>query len=284
MPVFYVNGVFVDADHAALPVSDLSILRGYGAFDYLRTYNGKPFRLSLNLERLRRSCDLIGLEYAWSDDELHALIMETLARNGAGEFNIRIVITGGSSPDNITPQNTPSLIIMVTPIKPNPAEWYTHGVKVATVQMERFLPGAKTINYIPAILAQREARAQGGIEALYVDNQGHVREGTTTNIFIFQDGTLITPEEDLLPGITRRVVLEVAQGVYPVVIRPIALEELYQADEAFITASNKLIVPIVQVNETTIGSGKVGEKTQHIMALFRDLAEKETQAETISVQ
>lgn len=283
MPVFYVNGTFVDAAHAALPVTDLSILRGYGAFDYLRTYNGKPFRLHLNLERLRRSCDLIGLDYPWTDAELHDLIMETLAHNGSGEFNIRVVITGGSSPDNITPQNQPSLLIMVTPLKLNPPEWYSHGAKVATVQMERFIPGAKTINYIPAILAQREARAQGGIEALYVDNQGYVREGTTTNLFIFQAGTLITPEEDLLPGITRRIVLEIAHTVFPVVIRPIALAELYQADEAFITASNKLIVPIVQVNDQIISTGSVGDHTRHLMRLFHELTQRETQWETIAV-
>ncbi len=284
MPIFYVNGAFVDAAQATLPVSDLSILRGYGAFDYLRTYNGVPFRLHLNLERLRRSCDLIGLDYPWSDNELHDLIMETLAHNGGGEFNIRIVITGGSSPDNITPQNMPSLLIMVTPLKLNPAEWYSQGAKVATVQMERFIPGAKTINYIPAILAQREAKAQGGIEALYVDNQGNVREGTTTNLFIFQNGTLITPEEDLLPGITRRVVLELADDVYPVVVRPIALNELYQADEAFITASNKLIVPIVQVNDRSISTGSVGKHTRHLMTLFKELTDRETQRETVVLQ
>jgi branched-chain amino acid aminotransferase len=145
--------------------------------------------------------------------------------------------------------------------------------------MDRIVPGAKSINYIPAIMAMHHARAAGAMEALYVDAAGHVLEGTTTNLFIVQGGTLITPGETILPGITRNVVLELVQGVYPATIRSVSLEELYAADEAFITASNKQIVPVVTVDAVTVGRGTPGDHTRQIMALFRAETERTARGE-----
>ena len=268
MNVFYINGEFVNADDAVLPATDLSILRGYGAFDYLRTYGGQPFRLRSNIERLRRSAALIGLEYDWSDDEIYDIVMETLSRNTHEDSNIRLVVTGGSSPDNITPSGEPRLMVMITPVKPLPEAWYTQGIKVVTYAMERYIPGAKSTNYIPAILAQKYAREHNATEALYMDRYGNVTEGTTTNVFAFYGDTLVTPAIDLLPGITRDVVLELTQPVYHVEIRNLPLRELLAADEVMITASNKRIVPVVQVNDTTIGDGQVGPRVQNVMQLY----------------
>lgn len=284
MPVFYVNGEFVDASTAVMPVTDLSIIRGYGAFDYLRTYGGKPFRLMANIERLRRSCEQIYLEFPWSDSELYDIVMETVQRNAFPEASLRILITGGVSPDNITPAGSPSLLVMVTPLKPQPAEWYSDGVKVITAEMDRIVPGAKSINYIPAIMALKHAQAAGAIEALYVNYQNHVLEGTTTNLFAFIGDQLVTPGETILPGITRNVVLELVQGVFDVVIRSITRDELYRADEVFISASNKQIVPVVQVDDRTIASGKAGERTRRVMALFQAETERSARGEAEPVK
>jgi branched-chain amino acid aminotransferase len=284
MPVFYVNGEFVDSNDAVIPVTDLSIIRGYGAFDFLRTYGGKPFRLMANIQRLRRSCEQIYLEFPWTDGELHFIVMETVRRNAFPEASIRILITGGISPDNITPTGNPSLLVMVAPLKPQPAHWYTDGVKVITREMDRIVPGAKSINYIPAIMALRHAGTENAIEALYVSYQGNVLEGTTSNLFAFYGDTLVTPGETILPGITRNVVLELAQGVFNIEIRSIPREALYRADEVFITASNKQVVPVVQVDDRTIGSGKVGERTQRIMALFKAETERSARSESEPVK
>ncbi len=268
MNIYYISGEYVSADEAVLPATDLSVLRGFGAFDYLRTYNGQPFRLRSNIERLRRSSALIGLEYEWSDDEIYDIVLETLARNDHDDSNIRLVVTGGISPDNITPGGEPRLMVMVTPVKPLPQTWYTDGIKVVTYAMERYIPGAKSTNYIPAIMAQRYARERNAIEALYMDRYGNVTEGSTTNVFAFYGDTMVTPAIDLLPGITRGVILELTQPVYHVEIRNLPLQELLRADEVMITASNKRVVPVVQVNDTEIGNGQVGEHVQHVMQLF----------------
>lgn len=270
--IYYVNGDFVDSETAMLPVRDLSVLRGYGAFDYLRTYNGKPFRLMNNIHRLRRSADLIDLHLPWTDDDLYEIVMATLARNtGSDDYNIRIVVTGGISPDNILPQDNPSLLVLINPLKPNPAHWYSDGVKVITVDLARLIPGAKSINYIPAIMALRQAREQDAIEALYRTPQQTVLEGTTTNVFIVSGGQLITPVVSILPGLTRGVVLELANPIYTVQERDLTYTELVTADEVFITASNKRIVPVRQVDDHSINTGTPGPVTQHIMRLFDDI-------------
>jgi branched-chain amino acid aminotransferase len=268
MAVTYVNGQYVNADEAVLPINDLAVIRGFGAFDFLRTYGGKPFRLTANIERLRRSCALITLPFPWSNEEIADIVYETLRRNDLPEANIRILVTGGVSPDFFNPTGESTLAVMVAPLRPLAPEIYEKGAKAVTVRMDRIVHGAKSINYIPGIIAMNQARAANAIEALYLNANDDVLEGTTTNLFIVKNGTLITPEDTVLPGITRNVVLELTEGEIPTEIRAIPRSELYGADEAFITASNKQIVPIVQVDDATIGAGVPGPITRRVMELF----------------
>ena len=285
MSIFYINGAFVDEADASVPARDLAVLRGYGAFDFLRTYGGKPFRLNKNIGRLRRSCEIIELEFPWTDEEITAIVDETIQHNAqdSDEFNIRLVVTGGISSDNITPDGDPSLIVMVQPLKPLPATWYDDGVKVITVETGRLYPKAKSIIYTAAIIAQKRAKKAGGVEALYLDEDNNVTEGTTTNVFAIYGDTIVTPEEgNLLPGITRKTVIDLIKGAgIKLEIRNLPLEELLKADEVFITAANKQIVPVVTVDDTTIGDGKVGEGTQHVMSLFKALTEKRASGELV---
>lgn len=274
MSIYYINGEFVPAERALIPAHDLSVLRGYGVFDFLRTYNGRPFRLMRNIQRLRRSADLIELEYPWSDQEIHDIVMDTLARNDHPESNIRILITGGISPDNIFPSGEPGLIVMVTAIQRLPDWWYSEGVKVLTVDIQRLIPNAKSTNYIPAIMALKRARAAGAVEAIYQDAQGMISEGTTTNIFAFFGDTLVTPSDGILPGLTRATVLELAQPHHHIEQRAFSLEELLQADEVFICAANKQVVPVRQINDTAIGDGQIGPRTRQIMTLFHAETQK----------
>ena len=268
MATFYIDGDYVPAEEARIPTNDLAVLRGYGVFDFMRTYHCQPFRLDAHIDRLFQSAALIEMdELPWSQKDIADIVRETLRRNDHGESNIRIVVTGGISRDNITPGGNPRLLVMVTPAQALPQSWYTDGVKIMLNETERYLPGSKSIHYIPAIIALKKAKEMGAIEAVYVDRHGKVREGTTTNIFAVIDGTLITPEIDILPGITRQVVMELAD----VTIRDITVEDLLQADEVFITASNKEIVPVVQVEDTIIADGQVGTQTRDIMQIFAEV-------------
>jgi branched-chain amino acid aminotransferase len=271
MDIYYVNGQFVEENQAKISVNDLSVLRGFGVFDFLRTYNGFPFHLDEHLNRLERSARLIGLELPHPTAKIKEIVRETLGRNKHKESNIRLVVTGGLSTDGITPGLSPQLLIMVSSVKEMPVEWYSDGAKVITSHVERFMPGAKSINYIPAILCQREARMQQAIEAVYVDRNGYMLEGTTSNFFAFIGDTLVTPPcNRVLPGITRQVVLGLAEKEYTMIERELHKDEVRLIDEAFITSSVREIVPIVAIDSIKLGTGKPGPRTQKILELFRD--------------
>jgi branched-chain amino acid aminotransferase len=271
MSVFYIDGEFVNDHDAYIPATDLAVMRGYGVFDFLRTYNGQPFELEAHVQRLRNSAGLIELDVPWSDDDIASIVHQTLARNpreDGREQNVRIIVTGGPSANGLMPLGESRLLVMVTPATPIPPEHYAQGVKVITERIERYIPDAKTLNYIPAIKAMKRAARENAVEAIYVDREGRALEGTTTNLFAFYGDTLVTPSAGILPGITRGVVLRLARPLFNVQERSIPLDELLRADEVFISASNKQIMPVVKVDDTTIADGKPGPRTRRVMDAF----------------
>ncbi len=274
MGVYYIDQKFVVEEEAVIPISDLALLRGYGAFDFLRTYGGRPFFLKEHLIRLQRSAELLDLACPWSLKTLEDIVIETLGRNSHRESNIRIVITGGDSLDSITPEGNTKLLVMVTEVQPFPEKWYSKGVKVITSDITRFLPGAKSTNYTKAIHTLREAHNQGAIESIYTDEDGRLFEGTTSNFFLVRGRKIITPEKGILPGITRKVVLQLAEGVFDVELRPVFKKEIPEADEVFLTSSNKEIAPVTKVDDITIGTGTPGNITVQLMSLFKEFKTK----------
>jgi branched-chain amino acid aminotransferase len=161
-------------------------------------------------------------------------------------------------------------MVMVTPKLELPPRWYTDGAKIITVDVERFLPSAKSTCYLSAVHAVQQAKKQKAIEAVYVDRNNRILEGTTTNFFFVKKNRLVTSHRDILPGITRSVIIELAKDFYGVETRDIDSSEVYDMEEVFITASNKEVIPIVKINDLQIGNGRVGEHTRRIMQMFRD--------------
>jgi branched-chain amino acid aminotransferase len=268
--VYYVDGNFLEADEAVLPINDLAILRGYGVFDFFRTYGGKPIQLQRNIARLRSSAHTIRIDLPWSDDDIRRVVMATIDANSLDEAGVRIVVTGGASGNFLMPDDVPRLLVYVDPLKLMPQIWYTDGVKVCTVQQERYLPRAKSLNYTPAILALKDAAASGAVEAVYVDREHNVREGTTTNLFaFFGESTVVTPETDILPGITRGRVSEILRRAYTLEERALSYDELIAADEVVMTSSNKEVVPVVQVDGHVYGDGKPGEHSRRLTQNFQ---------------
>ncbi len=272
MSVFYIDGQYRDADASAIPATDLSILRGYGVFDFLRTYGGIPFQLRAHLRRLQRSAALIELDCAWDIEELADIVLGTLYRNKNEESGIRIVVTGGDSPNGFMPAGASRLLVMVRPAQNLPAAAYEKGAAIATVEQQRILPEAKTINYIPGIMAQRRAerRVPGAIDAVYTVD-GRVIEGTRSNTFVFKDGRWITPASGLLLGVTRAEVIKLLESDGKCEIRDVTLDEYYGADEIILTSSTKEIVPIVQVDDVAIGGGAPGPQSRRLMAQWREM-------------
>ena len=274
MPVFYINGEYVNAAEASIPATDLAILRGYGVFDFLRTYAGVPFHLGAHLQRLKRSAALIDLACPWDIEELGEIVLDAVKRNGYPESNIRIVVTGGEGERGFLPRAEPRLLVMVTPWEAPPAWWYEGGVHVVTTELHRHLPEAKTINYIPAIIAQSKAskRDPKAIEAIYVTD-GIVSEGTRSNTFIFKKDRWITPKDGLLLGITRVEVIKLLEADGLLELRDISLDDYCAADEVILTSSTKEVVPVVKVDDVTIGDGSPGEMTRRLMRQWREMTD-----------
>ncbi len=270
MNTYYIDGKYVKENEAVVSVNDMVVLRGYGAFDFLRTYGGRPFFLSDHIRRLQNSTGMLGLHFPWSLDEVTEIVLNTMRKNDHQEYNIRIVVTGGVSPDGITPHDNSSLIVMVTDIHRMQPELYSDGAAIITTRVERYAPEAKSTTYLPAILALRNARLKGAVESVYVDRRNRLLEGTTSNLFLFTGGKLVTPGAGILPGVTRKVLLDVLKEAFDIEIRDIHAEELERVDEVFLSSSNKEVMPVTRIDDRVIADGKPGEQTRKAMGLFRE--------------
>ncbi len=267
----FLNGKIVPFSQARLRLDDLGVLRGYGVFDYLRTYGGKPILLSKNLARLRRSAEKLGLAIKYSDALLTEAVLTLIAKNGHKESSIRIVLTGGPSQDAMTP-GEPTLYILVSEFTALPTKLYQLGVKLITHNYLRLVPEAKTLNYITAIKLLPQKKAAGAFEILYV-YEGKILECTTSNFYIFKGNTLVTAKQDILSGVTREIVLELARNHFTVEERDISVSQLSEASESFITAANKKILPVIAIDDWKIATGKVGKNTQKLMKLFDEFVQ-----------
>jgi branched-chain amino acid aminotransferase len=273
--IFYINGKFLDEKEAKISVYDLGLLRGYAVFDFLRTYNQKPFYLDDHLKRLLNSAKLIGLKHNYNLKFLRKITLQTLKKNikKGLEYNIRIILTGGNSKDFITPSK-PNLIVMITPLKKLDEKLYQKGGKLITKISERILPQAKTIIYAEAVKFMQEAKKKGAVEVLLLDKNKKILECTTSNFFAVIDGKIITPSKDqILPGITRKIVINLAKKLkIPVIEKDIHFNEIKKFDEAFITASNKEILPIIQIDNFKISS-QPGPITKTLINEFKYLTQ-----------
>jgi branched-chain amino acid aminotransferase len=274
-PVFYLNGKYIPEKEASISVLDIGLLRGYGIFDFLVTYSGRPFLIDEHINRLFNSASLIGLNIGKTKKDIKNIILQALRKNTDGkEKTVRIVITGGVGINSLEPASKPTIIVIVHPKYDYPNKYYSGGVKIITYNYTRPLASIKSIEYSIAIKALKEARKKNATEALYVNNKNKIiSEATTSNLFIVKDNKIITPKDNILYGITRNLVINLYKKSSPIIEKNIPLNELLLADEVFITASNKEIMPVVKINSKKISKGIVGPVTKEVMKLFKDYIE-----------
>src|SRR5436190_8367837 len=249
---WYVDGRWVHPDDATLSINDLAVLRCYGVFEALRTYNRRPFCLEEHLERLYRSASIIELDVPFTRDFIAHVVQEVIDHNPYKHASIRLFVTGGESEDGIMPTGKGVLAVLITPLGERDMEGFARGTKLITTRLQRGLSDAKIPNYVTAIRALKDAARHGANDALFVNEQGHVLEATRSNFFVLRGDTLITPHAEILIGVTRNVALSLARGRFAIEERPILLGELPTADEAFITSSSKEITPVVQIDDWPI--------------------------------
>ena len=277
-----VNGTVVPAAEARVSVLDNGFAFGDSVYEVMRTYGGSPFEPGRHFRRLRASAWRLGFEVPGSDLELLDQVEALLARAGAGESYVRIVVSRGvgDCSYDFAKIERPTVVMIQKPLPAYPARHYEEGLRVAAVDVRRNHPRAldpaiKSSNLLNNILAVREAQARGCDEPLLLNHDGLIAEGASTNLFIVLEGALLTPplSAGILAGITREVVLELAGTLgTPCHQKPLHLDALLGADEAFLTSTTREIVPVRQVDEELVGDGRPGPYTCQLMDAFHAYA------------
>ena len=288
-----VNGRITDQEHAVVSVFDHGFLYGEGIYETLRTYNGQPFLFERHMRRLRNSADMLALSVPLTNAQIDARFRETMRAGGLGddaqhEAYVRILVTRGIGELSYDPATcpAPSIVVIAKP-HVNPArEVFEKGVGVSLVPIVRNHPGSvspliKSNNLLNNALAMQEAFRRGGFEGVMRNYRGELAECTQSNLFIVKNGTALTPNIDsgLLPGITREFLFEVGASL-GIAVREAVLrdEDLFGADEAFLTSTTREIVPIVRVDDRTIGSGSPGPVTKALLDGYRKRAQELTRS------
>jgi branched-chain amino acid aminotransferase len=281
--IVYLNGKLIPRSRARVSVLDYGFLFGFGLYETIRAYHGKPFRLDNHIARMRFSANKLGITVRPA--EIRQAVKDTVKANSFADTRIRITVSIGEG--TITPNLTsciePTIAVLVTEYHPPAPEKYRDGFKVIVSNIRRNslspVTYMKSANTMEAMLARQQARTKGMDEALFLNEKGFLTEASGSNIFLVKDGNLITPrfETGILPGVTRIVVFEIAKQVeIKVREKYVRLDELLQADEAFITNSLIEIVPVTEVGDKKIGKGKPGPVTKKLMKTYKDLVKKET--------
>lgn len=257
-----INRDGVIAPTATVSVLDRGFLYGDSIYEVVRTFAGKPFGLQEHLDRLRQSAAYLYMNVPWSDSHIQEEVNRTLDQAGLGEYYIRIVVSRGvESRISLLPTELlqPSLTVIVAAIDPEPILSET-GIHLALVQRLRndsraLDPAAKTGNYLNNILALLEARQQGAEDALLLNSAGEVSEATTSNIWVVREGVVKTPpvEAGILHGITRYFLLKILQE-NNIPHREVSLkpEDLWSAEEAFLSSSVRLLMPVRCIDDFTL--------------------------------
>ena len=273
---WYIDGRWAHPNDITISINDTAVLRGYSAFESLRTYDRRPFHLDEHIHRLYHSAELIELNIPWPREHVMSVVREVIERNSYKQAMIRVFVTGGISEDGVLPSGSPSLALLITPLPERDMERFARGYRLITTHLQREMPEAKTSNYLVAMRALKEAARHHADDALYVNEQNHVLEATRSNFFVFRGDTLVTPRSDVLIGVTRNVVLELARGRFAIEERLVLLAELALADEAFVTSSSKEITPVLRIDDIVIGDGKAGPRTTELEQQFIAMVESGT--------
>ncbi|MDP4169482.1 MAG: branched-chain-amino-acid transaminase [Bacillota bacterium] len=273
------SGEFVKKEDAVVSVYDHGFLYGDGVFEGIRVYDGNVFKLDAHLKRLYESAHSIMLEIPYSHEEMTQIIVDTVTKNKLSSAYIRVVVSRGVGNLGLDPSSCakPRVIVIAEPLSLFPKELYQRGLRVGSVATRRnrpdvLSPQVKSLNYLNNILVKLEANQAGVDEALMLNDQGYVTEGSADNIFIIKNGVIFTPPVYLgaLEGITRNAIIELARRLgYDVQEKPFTRHDVYIADEVFLTGTAVEVIAVIEVDTRKILDGKPGPITNHLLSEFR---------------
>ncbi len=280
----YLNGKLVDKADAKVSVFDHGFLYGDGAFEGIRSYNCRVFRLKEHLDRLFETMHTLMIDPHMTKKQFSDALIATLRANKIKDGYIRLVVSRGEGDLGLDPRKCygkPNVIIIADKITLYPAELYQKGMEIITVPTVKNNPNAlnpqlKSLNYLNNILAKMEATLSGYNEAIMLEDNGYVGECTGDNVFIYKDGVLSTPHLGRLKGITSTAIVELALKMKIKVFEGyITRHEVYNSEECFLTGTGAELIPIVKVDGRSIGDGKPGPVTKKLLNAFYQLTKKD---------
>jgi D-alanine transaminase len=277
----FLNGDYLPADEAKVSVFDRGFLLGDGVYEVIPVYNSLPFRMPEHMLRLQRSLDGVRMTNPYSDDEWNEIINRLVEENGGGDQAIYLQVTRGVAPrDHVFPEGiTPTAFVMSNPIKAMPAAYKQEGIKAITVDDIRWSQcDIKAITLLPNSLLRTQAQDAGAQEAILI-RDGDMTEGSASNSYAVIDGVIYTAPKDekVLPGITRDLVLEIAEHAgIPVSETPVSVEQLKQADEIWISSSTREVLPVTRLDGAVVGTGEPGPVWQQVDDLYQQYKQRGT--------
>lgn len=284
--IFNLNGNLVKEEEAKISVLDRGFIYGDGIYETVLVRNGRPYLLDQHLKRLRNSAAITRMEVTWDDDTFTREVDRLLEANGLTNAAIRINMSRGVGDWrlNVDGASKPTYLLSLFPIPDYPPDTYTRGwdivISRSVVTMDPVIPAlAKTTNRLSLILAKMEAQEREGKEAILLNLEGRLTEGTSSNLFFMKEGAVCTPSlvSGILEGITRAVVMEILDRegieVREALYGP---EDLLDADEAFLTFTTAGIVPVHRVDGRQIGEGRAGPITRVVIEKYDQEVEAST--------
>ncbi len=282
--IVYLNGSLLSLSEARLSPLDYGFLYGYGLFETMRAYSGRVFRLDDHLRRLCRSADFLGI-MAPSMSALSAAAYATLDANGLTSARVRMTLSAGEGEPvpNLSSCQESTLFITARNYIPYDDEVHQQGYKAIVSGIRRNtkspVSSLKSLSYMDNLMARREAATAGANEAILLNDEGLVAEGSTSNLFVVSGQTLCTPSGDsgLLPGVTRQIVIDLAKELgIPTVEHNVTLDDLMQAEEVFCTSSVIEIMALTSIDDRRIGGGRRGRLTARLTEAYRRIVKRET--------
>jgi D-alanine transaminase len=279
LPICYLNGEFQNLREARVSPLDRAFLFGYSVYDVLPVFEGRMFRFREHLDRLARSLKEIGMPVPHTHAQWLEILDDLIARNGGGDMYVYVQVTRGMEYGRnhaFPAQVVPGIFAMAAPLPPLSDEIRANGVSAITVEDFRWgRCDIKSTALLANVLMKQRAAEAGTQEAIIV-RDGDVMEGSSTSIFVVKDGKIATPPNSnrILPGTTREVALELADGAMSVTIRRIGIDELRAADEVWISAATRDVLPVTRIDGRPVGSGKPGPLWQRMNESFNALRKR----------
>ncbi|AKB45147.1 MULTISPECIES: branched-chain-amino-acid transaminase [Methanosarcina] len=280
--LIYLDGKFVPKSEAKVSVYDHGFLYGDGVFEGIRAYNGRVFKLKEHVDRLYDSAKAIAMDIPLTKEEMSEAILETLRKNNLKDAYIRPVVSRGVGDLGLDPRNCgkPCVVVIAQGWGAMYGDLYEVGLKAVSVCVRRnapdsISPNIKSLNYLNNILAKIEANEKGGDEAIFLDHNGFVCEGSGDNIFVVKNNKVLTPYTiSNLKGVTRATAIELLDEMgYKVIEANLGLFDLYTADEVFVTGTAAEAAPITRLDGRVIGTGKPGPMTMKMVEAFEKITQ-----------